>query len=195
MEGNPMKRNVTATMLILAFFMPSLASAAPLASDKPIALGADIGTIAAGALMGAVTGSLSADLPLSRAWSLNLAPSGYWASINGTSMLQLNMEGTVRFCLMSLFVKDASRQVNWGLFAACGAATAWERIETASALNVLSAGPVLRAGYRLVLGDHGIFLEPSLGWMALYGVQFSSGGVFPTLNTGATLGMILGYRF
>jgi hypothetical protein len=189
-----MKAPIAFASLIASLLMPAFVTAAPLASREPVAIGAEVGTIAAGALMGAAAGGISVDLPLTPAWSLGLEPSGYWATGVGSSVLQLNLEGTLRFHLMSLFVDDHARPTHWGPFLAAGADASWERARVSSSLAILSLGPVLKAGYRLVFGEHGIFLEPSIGWMALFGVELGSGGGSSISNAGATAGLILGYR-
>jgi hypothetical protein len=63
-----------------------------------------------------------------------------------------------------------------------------------STLNVLSIGPAVEVGYRLVFGDRGIFVEPSLGWMALLGGKFDASGINSAMNSGMTFALILGYR-
>jgi hypothetical protein len=76
-----------------------------------------------------------------------------------------------------------------------GAAAAWKHAQGGSVLNILSIGPVLRAGYRLVFGDRGIYVEPTLGFLVFAGGQFGPGGAAAALNTGVTAGLTLGYRF
>ena len=149
-------------------------------------MGADIGTTAAGAFMGAVAVSLSVELPLSRAWAIDLEPSFYAASGTDMSILQVNVEALARFYLVSLIASDAARPVEWGPYVAAGAVAAWGDAQGDSNISVLAVGPAVRAGYRVVFGDAGFFFEPSVGFMAL----FSSGA-----NTGMTLGLIAGWRF
>jgi hypothetical protein len=40
----------------------------------------------------------------------------------------------------------------------------------------------------------GIFVEPSLGWMALLGGKFDASGINSAMNSGMTFALILGYR-
>jgi len=111
------------------------------------------------------------------------------------TLFQLTVIAEVRFYIVSLLVTDPSRQAHWGPFVSGGAAVAWARMLGGSTIDAVSFGPDLAAGYRLVFGDHGIFLEPSMGWMALYGATFTTSGMSSAVNTGITLAMILGWRF
>jgi hypothetical protein len=190
-----MKPRTLIASLVFILCIPALVAAAPSATKAPMAVGADLGTTSAGALMGAAAAGFSVDLPLAPAWSLDLESSGYWASGTDNSVVQINVAALARFYFMSLFIKDSARQVQWGPFLAGGAVVAWERAQADSILNVLSIGPVLRAGYRLVFGDRGIFVEPSLGWMALFGGEFAPSGLASAVNAGMTGGLTLGYRF
>ncbi len=184
-----------------AVFLALILSAGALGSaDSPAplertALGADIGTTAAGAFMGAVAGSFSLELPLSRAWAIDIEPSFYGTSGTGTSILQINVEVLTRFYLLSLFLDDLTRPVQWGPFAAAGGVAAWGYSQGDSTITVLALGPAVRAGYRFVFGNAGIFAEPSVGFMALFGGQFAPAGVSSSVNTGITLGLIVGWRF
>jgi len=170
------------------------AGAAPVPPERT-AVGADIGSTAAGAFMGAVAASFTLELPLSRAWAIDIEPSFYWASGTGTSILQINAEALARFYLVSLFVDDQTRTVQWGPFVAAGAIAAWGYAQGDSTITVLALGPAIRAGYRFIFGDAGIFVEPSVGFMALFGGQFAPAGASSSMNTGLTLGLIVGWRF
>lgn len=170
------------------------AGASTLTHAGPVALGADIGTTAAGAFMGAVSIGLSLELPLSRAWALDLEPSFYAVAGTDISIVQINAEALARFYFVSLFVDD-SAPVQWGPYLAAGAAAAWSLVQEAAATTTVSLGPVVRAGYRLVFGGAGLYLEPSVGYMALLGAQLSPAGASLSANGGLTLGLIVGWRF
>ena len=96
---------------------------------------------------------------------------------------------------MSLVVTEEDRQVQWGPFLAGGAAVAWGHAQGNSTLNAFSIGPDLRAGYRLVFGDRGIYLEPTLGWMVLFGAQLGPSGSNFVATNGIRAGLTAGYRF
>jgi hypothetical protein len=95
-----------------------------------------------------------------------------------------------------LFNQEAGRQTLWGPFAGLGAAAAWEGWNGGASVSVLSGGPAAEAGYRLVFGDHGLFLEPYLGWMAFFGARKASGAPLAfSFANGMFGGLSLGYRF
>jgi len=190
-----MKPIIPALCLAFSLLVSTTVCATPSSSIDPAAFGVDLGATTAGAFMGAAALDISVDIPLARGWSLDLEPSGYWAAGSQSSVVQLDAVTLARFYLTSLFINGADRQSQWGFFIAGGAVAAWENIQGGSALDVLSIGPTFRLGYRLVFGDHGIFLEPALGWMALIGGRFEAGGVTPITNSGVTAGLTLGYRF
>lgn len=189
-----MTRKAFAVCLAVILIAGVAAGAAPVPLERT-ALGADIGTTTAGAFMGAVAGAFSLELPLSRAWAIDIEPSFYGASGTGTSILQINVEALARFYLTSLFVDDPTRPAQWGPFAAAGGVAAWGYAQGDSTITVLALGPAIRAGYRFVFGDAGIFVEPSVGFMALFGGQFAPAGVTSSANSGVTLGLIVGWRF
>ena len=172
------------------------AAAAPpgTAATERTAVGADVGATAAGAFAGAVSLAFSVELPLSRAWAIDLEPSVYVAPGTGVSILQVNAGALARFYFMSLFVADAARPAQWGPFFAAGAVAAWEYAPD-QAITVLALGPAIRAGYRVVFGDAGFSFEPSVGFMALFGGHFEPAGTSASANAGLTLGLIAGWRF
>ena len=190
-----MKSRITLASLVLALLVPALAGAAPSTATDPMAIGADIGTTATGIAMGAVAVDLSVDMPLARSWAFDLEPSAYVASGPGAFVLQLTVEALARFYFMSLVVTEAERQAQWGPFLAGGAVVAWARAQGNSTLSAFSIGPELRAGYRLVFGDGGIYVEPTFGWMVLFGAQLGSGGLTTAITDGIRAGLTLGYRF
>lgn len=176
-----------AILLVLALvLLPGMSGVAAPLSPERTAIGADIGTAAAGAFVGAVAATLSMELPMSRGWAIDLEPSFYTASGTGASILQISAEALMRFYFTSLFVGDAARPVSWGPFLAAGAVATWGYAQGDSTISVLALGPAIQAGYRVVFGDAGFFFEPSLGYMAL----FSS-----STNVGVTLGLTTGWRF
>ncbi len=190
-----MKLGATILSATLALFLVSTARtiAAPVEAREPVALGLDVGTTASSALMGAVAGSVCLDLPVAHQMSLTFSPSVYWASGTDVSVLQLTMIAMMRFYPVALFVNEA--QAHWGPFVAAGAAVAWAQEQSGATLNVVSFGPDVEVGYRLVFGDRGIFVEPTFGWMALYGGLLDSSGASATMNSGFSAGFTLGYRF
>ncbi len=204
-----MRRNVLAlcfAIVVLAGQVAGAAPAAPVAQAAPVApaapissgrtsLGIDLGATAAGAFVGAVAVTASLEVPLSRAWALDIEPSFYAGSGSGEAILQVNAEALARFYVMSLFVGDANRTMQWGPFVAAGAVAAWENAQGDAGVAALAVGPAVRVGYRLVFGDAGFFLEPSLGFMALLGGRFEPGGSSAGINSGFTFGMIAGWRF
>ena len=181
-------------LLTAAFCLLPCAAAFP-ASPEAQAIGVDIGTTAASAVMGAAAASLSIDLPLSRSWSVDLEPSGYWSQGTDAAVLQFSLAGLVRFYLLSLFEPDTDRPVQWGPFLAAGAIAAWEHVQAVTTIDDLAIGAEFRAGYRLVFGDKGIFVEPSLGWTAFLGSRFAANAYSSSLSSGMTAAVILGYRF
>ncbi|HVP17434.1 MAG TPA: hypothetical protein VMU36_00455 [Spirochaetia bacterium] len=192
-----MKRGgVAAAVAVTLFFAHAArAGAAPADSVDPVAAGLDVGTTASSAFVGAAAASFSLDLPLGHSVSLQLQPSAYYASGTSVTIFQLTVITSLRFYVVSLFVTDPRRQAQWGPFVSGGAAVAWARMLNGSTIDAVSFGPDLAAGYRLVFGNHGIFIEPSVGWMALYGATFNSSKISSAVNTGVVLGMILGWRF
>lgn len=111
-----------------------------------------------------------------RGVSVYLEPSIYTASGTGTSVLQMSVETLARYYIRSLFVKDVTRGVNRAPFVQGGAVLAWERVGGNSSCDVLAVGPEIRAGYRFVFGNRGFFVEPSAGWLTLFGVSTESSG-------------------
>jgi len=191
-------RNTGKCFLLLLCMLPAFASAAaaaPPAPRDPIAVGVDVGTTAAGAVMGAVAAGASVDLPLAHSLSVTIEPSVYWAAGTGQSIFQLTAVGGVRFYLMSLFIPESRRRAQWGPFAFAGIALAWARQTGSTTFDTICFGPNVAVGYRLVFGDRGFFLEPTVGWMALYGAQLDESGATSSANSGVCVGFMLGYRF
>ena len=171
-----MKLSAMLIASVLALFpaTAALAGTARAELGEPLAVGIDVGTTASSAVMGAVAGSVCFELPLAHPLSLTFEPSAYWSSGTGVSILQLTLVAMMRFYPVALFVSEG--QAHWGPFVAAGAAVAWAHEQSDASLDVVSFGPDVEAGYRLVFGDRGIFVEPSFGWTALYGGRFDSSG-------------------
>ncbi len=182
------------TAILFGLFILLASTAAGASTPAPVAIGVDIGTTAAGAFMGAVSLGFSLELPLSRAWALDLEPSFYAASGTDMTIVQINAAALARFYLVSLFVNEAA-PAQWGPFLSAGATAAWGLLDEAQAIATVSLGPTVRAGYRLVFGDVGLFLETSVGYMALFGVQVTPAGASFSANGGLTLGLVAGWRF
>jgi len=187
-----MSRRLSLTSLVLVFAATFIAAAEAQDAREPVSIGADVGSAAAGVLMGAGSVDLFAELPLSRAWSLSFEPSLYWASGTGSSVMQVNLETFARFYFNSLFVADRAKPVHWGAFLECGVAVVWETMQANATINVLSVGPEIRGGYRFVLGNSGVFLGPGVGWVALFGTGIGSIGQSYSTNSGVRLALLLG---
>jgi hypothetical protein len=191
-----MKLIITTTVAALALFAISVApvEAAKSEAREPVALGLDAGTTAASAIFGAAAAGLLLDVPLAHPLSLTFQPSAYWSSGTDVSIIQLTMAVMMRFYLISLFVPE-ERQAHWGPFMAAGVGVAWAREHSGALLDVIAFGPDVQAGYRLVFGDRGFFLEPTVAWMSLYGARLDASGATATTNSGISLGFTLGWRF
>ncbi len=188
---------MTRPTIVLAVVLATLAGLSPVSavpSDTATAIGVDVGATAAGAFVGALSAGASVELPLSRGWGVDLEPSFYAASGTGVTILQVNAAALGRFYFMSLLVPP-SRPVSWGPFAAAGLVGSYAHVQGDSTLDVLSVGTTIRAGYRLVFGDRGVFFEPSVGFMALLGGRLGSAGTTLGTNAGVTLGLVAGWRF
>jgi len=162
--------------------------------DEPFALGLGAATAVSGAVAGAAVGALSFDVPVGHPLSIMIEPSVSWVSSAGGGVLQLTMAAVMRFYLISPFVPE-DRQAHWGPFIAGGAAVSWARQQSGATPNVIAFGPNVEAGYRLVFGDHGIFLEPAVAWMMLYGARLDPGGPSAVTSNGLLVGLTVGYRF
>ncbi len=191
-----MKLIRVAATAALALFVVAAAQARADSSDigEPVALGLDVGTSAINAVMGTAAVSLSLDLPLGHPLSLTLQTAASWAPGTGSSVFQLALIAQARFYFISLFVPE-NGQANWGPFMAAGADVAWTRQLSDSTLDAVSFGPDVEGGYRLVFGDRGIFIEPTFGWIALYGARFDVEGPSPVTSSGYSAGLTVGYRF
>lgn len=195
-QGKGMKLSRVAAIAALALFVLAGARARADSSDigEPVALGVDVGTAAISSLMGAPAGGLSLDLPLGHPLSLTLQTVASWTPGTGSSVFQLALIAQARFYFVSLFVPETG-QADWGPFIAAGAAVAWTRELNDSTVDAVSFGPDVQAGYRLVFGDRGIFLEPTFAWLALYGARFDVEGPSPVTSSAYSAGLTVGYRF
>ena len=77
---------------------------------------------------------------------------------------------------------------------AAGADVAWTRQLSDSTLDAVSFGPDVEGGYRLVFGDRGSSIQPTFGWIALYGARLNVEGPSPVTSSGYSAGLTVGYR-
>ncbi|HUZ18180.1 MAG TPA: hypothetical protein VMV68_07315 [Spirochaetia bacterium] len=146
--------------------------------------------------MGAAAASFSIDFPIARAWSFELGPSFYWTASPDSSIIQLSAGAGARLYPGSLFGRsDRSSTDLRGIYLSGGVVGTWQRMSSWSAVDVISVGPALHAGYRLLIGSGRFYLEPAFGWTALFGTQLQTSGSSFVMNTAFGGGLTAGYRF
>ncbi len=165
-------------------------------ADEPFALGVEAATTVSGAIAigNTVLAGLSFDIPAGHPLSIMVKPSVSWVSSGDGGILQVALSATMRFFLIAPFVPE-DRQAHWGPFIAGGAAGSWAQQQSGAMLNMVAFGPHVEAGYRLVFGDHGIFLEPAVEWTILYGARLDPSGPTAVTSNGLFVSISVGYRF